>query len=492
MNKKVICLLFVSFFLLSTSQGKALEKEERLWQDETIYYLMVDRFYNGSSENNYNVDVLDKSAYHGGDFAGISNKLDYIKEMGFTTIVLSPIFDNSQQSYLGDMVTDYYQTEKHFGSLEEFKQLVKTAHEKELKVIMEFVVDSISKEHVWANDDTKKEYYVENDRLLELNLANEDVSDYLIEVAKWWITETAVDGYYFEDIDVAASSFWRHFTTEIKVQDEDFFLIGKASSGELKDYDGIGLDSLVDTSLMPLLRTSFAKQDGSLEDSIHQIETNIQTFQHPELLSTLLDDKTSTRFTYEMDASKDNPGTRWKVALSYLYTTPGIPFVFYGSEIALNGGGMPDNHRLLGFKADQELIDYIKLLGGLRQQLPSLTRGTFEVLYEEQDFVLYKRQYESETIVVAVNNSSRTRHVTLSNESLKENGELRGLLAGDLVRENDSEYSFVIDREHAEIYALTEKTGINFTYILAIIMIWVVFSIFIIVVMKRSGKRKIE
>lgn len=492
MNKKVICLLFVSFFLLSTSQGKALEKEERLWQDETIYYLMVDRFYNGSSENNYNVDVLDKSAYHGGDFAGISNKLDYIKEMGFTTIVLSPIFDNSQQSYLGDMVTDYYQTEKHFGSLEEFKQLVKTAHEKELKVIMEFVVDSISKEHVWANDDTKKEYYVENDRLLELNLANEDVSDYLIEVAKWWITETAVDGYYFEDIDVATSSFWRHFTTEIKEQDEDFFLIGKASSGELKDYDGIGFDSLVDTSLMPLLRTSFAKQDGSLEDSIHQIETNIQTFQHPELLSTLLDDKTSTRFTYEMDASKDNPGTRWKVALSYLYTTPGIPFVFYGSEIALNGGGMPDNHRLLGFKADQELIDYIKLLGGLRQQLPSLTRGTFEVLYEEQDFVLYKRQYESETIVVAVNNSSRTRHVTLSNESLKENGELRGLLAGDLVRENDGEYSFVIDREHAEIYALTEKTGINFTYILAIIMIWVVFSIFIIVVMKRSGKRKIE
>ena len=491
MNKKVICLLFVSFFLLSTSQGKALEKEERLWQDETVYYLMVDRFYSGSSKNNYKVDVLDESAYHGGDFAGISNKLDYIKEMGFTTIVLSPIFDNSQQSYRGDMVTDYYQTEEHFGSLEEFKQLVNEAHEKELKVIIEFVVDSISIEHEWANDDTKKDWYVENDRMLDLNLANEDVTDYLTEAVKWWMEETEIDGYYFDDIDVATPSFWSRFTTKIKEQDEDFFLVGKASSGELKDYDGIGFNSLMDTSLMPFLRTSFAKQDGSLEESLRQTEMNIQTFQHPELLGTLLDDKTSTRFTYEIDASKDNPGTRWKVALSYLYTTPGIPFVFYGSEIALNGGEMPDNHQLLGFKADQELIDYIKLLGGLRQQLPALTRGTFEVLHEEPDFVLYKRQYESETIVVAVNNISETRYVTLSSQSLEENGELRGLLAGDLVRENDGEYSFVIDRERAEIYALTEKTGINFTYIVAIVMIWVVFSIFILLVMKRSGKRKI-
>ncbi len=488
-NKKVVCLFILSFFLLSTSHGEALQKEERLWQDETVYYLMVDRFYNGSSENNYNVDVQDLNAYHGGDFKGIIDKLDYLKDLGFTTIVLSPIFDNGSQDYQGSRTLDFYKTEAHFGSIEELKSLVKEAHEKDMKILLEFVVDTVSSEHSWAQDETKNDWFTEDDQVLHLNLANREVTEYLVEVAQWWMKETEIDGYYFENVKETDASFWKTFNAAIKKQNETFFLAGKVSDGEWQQLEEVGFDSILDVTTMEPLRRSFSKQDHEIEESVQQTEERYSTSQYPARLGYFIDDKNSARFTYEIDPNKDNPGTRWKLAFSYLYTTPGIPYILYGSEIALNGGAVPENHQLLGFKADQELIDHLKLLGDLRQQLPALTRGNFEILYEDAQTVLFKRQYESETIIVAVNNSSKTKYITLSDDLLKEDGELRGLLAGDLVRENEGEYSFVIPREHSEIYALTDKTGINMGYIVAIMGVWVVFAIFVLLVMKRSGKR---
>ena len=111
-----------------------------------------------------------------------------------------------------------------------------------------------------------------------------------------------------------------------------------------------------------------------------------------------MDDPQSTRFTQDIVANKQFPGSRWKMALTYLYTTPGIPVVYYGSEIALNGGKAPDNHRQMNFRASKDLIDYLTKLSQLRQQLPSLTRGTFEKLYEKNGMVVYKRVYQNETV----------------------------------------------------------------------------------------------
>ncbi|MDA6963127.1 hypothetical protein OSM87_26010, partial [Escherichia coli] len=79
--------------------------------------------------------------------------------------------------------------------------------------------------------------------------------------------------------------------------------------------------------------------------------------------------------------NNQHPGPRWKLALTYLYTTPGVPIVYYGSEIALNGEEEPNNRKIMDFRTDKELIDFITKLGELRQQLPSLSKGTMEVLY---------------------------------------------------------------------------------------------------------------
>ena len=76
-------------------------------------------------------------------------------------------------------------------------------------------------------------------------------------------------------------------------------------------------------------------------------------------------------------------GTRWKLALSYLYTSSGAPNVLYGSEIALNGGKPPENQSLMNFKTDQDLVEYITKLANIRAAHPALSNGKMEVLFEK-------------------------------------------------------------------------------------------------------------
>src|SRR4051812_4041869 len=109
--KKMMLLLMTTFLFSSLPAHAIVKKENRLWQDETVYSIMVDRFNNGDLKNDVDVNTKDPLAYNGGDFQGIIDKLDYIQEMGFTTIRLTPIFDNVKNGYHGYWVNDFYKTD---------------------------------------------------------------------------------------------------------------------------------------------------------------------------------------------------------------------------------------------------------------------------------------------------------------------------------------------------------------------------------------------
>jgi alpha-amylase len=203
-----------------------------------------------------------------------------------------------------------------------------------------------------------------------------------------------------------------------------------------------------------------------------------------------MDNVQSTRFTKDIVSNKQYPGSRWEMALTYLYTTPGIPVIFYGSEIALNGGTAPDNQRQMNFKANKDLIDYITKLGQLRNQLPSLTRGTFEKLYEKNGMIVYKRVYQNETSIIAINNTSKSQQVTLSSKQLEDGKELRGLLNGDVAKSSQHQYKIILDRDNAEIYVLADKSGINVPLIAAITAVYAVFFIFLFFLFKNRKKKR--
>jgi glycosidase len=499
--------MLLGFFLLSTIPAHAaVQKDKRLWQDESIYSIMVDRFNDGDIKNDFNVNTKNPLGFNGGDFQGIIDKLDYIHDMGFTAIRLTPIFDNAGNGYHGYWVTDFYKTEEHFGSIKTFEKLVNEAHKRKMKVLVDFVTNNVAPSNPWVNDSSKQNWFhpkkdiqdwnnqqdLENgwvNGLPDLNQDNPDVKKYLIDAAKWWIKKTNIDGYSLPEVNYVPVSFWSDFSKEVKLEKKNFFLLGvmeKNTSADLKKYEAAGIDSMFNYLHSSDLRGAFSNTDQSFSTLYTHSKRDMAQFKNPYLLANFMDNENTVRFTRDIVNKKQFPGSRWEMALTYLYTTPGIPVVYYGSEIALNGGETPDNRRQMNFRADKDLIDYITKLGELRNQLPSLTRGTMEMLYEKNGMVVYKRYYKGETAIIAINNTRKSQNVKLTDKQVEGGKELRGLFGGDLVPSKDNQYSIILDRDKAEIYVLANKSGLNIPLIASLAAVYLLFTLFIIKVKKRK------
>jgi glycosidase len=509
MKRTFITLILITCLLFALSPTDALaQKEERIWQEETVYSLMVDRFNNGNTKNDIDVDTQDPLAYNGGDFQGIIDKLDYLKDMGFTAIRLTSIFDNTDDGYHGYWVNDFYQTDEHFGSVKTFKKLVNEVHKRDMKVIIDFVTNNVSQEHPWVKETAKQDWFHpqrnitnwEDQQELEtgwvndlpdLNHENEEVGQYLIEAAKWWMEQTKIDGYSLPEVNHVPIHFLSDFSKAVKKENDEFLLIGVPSTkGKLdpKQYEDAGIDSIFDYQKSNELRNVFARTN----QSFNPLYSNMDRGGDSGLVANFFDNEYTSRFTWDIVENRHFPGARWKTALAYTYTVPGIPFIYYGSEIALNGGEIPDNRKQMNFRTEKELIEFITKLGELRNQLPSLTRGTMEMLYEQNGMAVYKRVYQDETTIIAVNNTSESQTVTLTDEQLAAGKELRGLLKGDLARSEDNQYDIIIDRDEAEIYVLADKSGINWTLVGSLIVVYLLFMLFLFQILKRRRKNIIE
>ncbi|WP_313800611.1 alpha-amylase family glycosyl hydrolase [Cytobacillus sp.] len=495
MEKRVWALILIPFLLFYAIPTGAAEKEDRKWQDEAVYYVMVDRFNNGDNKNDYEVNVQDPKAFHGGDFKGITDKLDYIQDMGFTTIRLNSIFDNEENGYHGKWIQDYYKTEEHYGTIDEFKQLVKEAHKRDMKVIIDFEWNQVGPNHPWRTEPAKKDWFRDENGNLYLNQDNQEVKNYLIDAAKWWIKEANIDGYYLGNADLVSESFIEEFVKEIKGSTDHFYLLGEVKSDDPKtiaSFQKMGIDGLIDYPLSESIRPIFDQVDHSLSELVTNKEKLMAIYPEPYLMGSVMDTDEMIRFTHNAVTKNQHPGPRWKLALTYLYTTPGIPIVYYGSEIALEGGEGEANHRQMDFRTDKELIDYITKLGELRGKYPSLTRGSLELLAEENGLSVYKRTYEGETTVIAINNSSESQNITVPSKLLEEDKELRGLLSDDQVKSKDKGYTLFLDREEAEVYILAEKSGLNMPYVIATIVVYGAFLTFIILAWRKSKKKRAQ
>ncbi|WP_316571118.1 alpha-amylase family glycosyl hydrolase [Neobacillus sp. YIM B06451] len=511
MKAKLAACFLVSLLLFGVLPVHAVEKDGQNWQDETIYFLMVDRFNNGSQKNDKKVNANDPLAYNGGDFHGIIDRLGHIKDMGFSAIMLSPIFDNVDGGYHGYWVNDFYNTEEHFGTIKEFKVLVKKAHEQGLKVLIDFPANSAGPDSKLVKEKGLEWFHEKNgaedgsdrdkqlngwvDGLPDFNHENPEVRAYLIDAAKWWIRETNLDGYRLDSAEHVPVEFWKEFSEAVKGEKDGFYLIGDLGpeSGSLYDeYKDAGFDSFYDYPLMEELRSGLVKTDRSMSGILDRWATNKDNVPNPDEMAVFFDDHKLDRFTRDMVNVKQFPGSQWKQALTYMYTTPGIPVVYYGTEIAVDGGAPPDNSRLMNFRTDKELIDHITKLSELRQKLPSLSRGTMEKLYEKDGMAVFKRVYNGETAIIAINNTSKTQSVSLSPEQVAPNGnELRGLLIHEKSVGEKEGFTIVLDRDESEIFVLGKKVGLNYPFLALIAGIWLFFIWFFIFLARRGKKRRL-
>ena len=179
-------------------------------------------------------------------------------------------------------------------------------------------------------------------------------------------------------------------------------------------------------------------------------------FDRPELLGQFIDNHDMQRFTNLAIQNNQDPISQLKLGLTYMYTAPGIPIIYYGTEIAMDGGNDPDNRRMMDFNVADELIEYLKKIGAVRQQQLALTRGDMELLVDDTGFTVYKRTYADESVVVAINNTSKSQSLVLG-EEVEPEKDLQGLLAGELVTSDENGYTIHLESGQSEIYALVDQ-----------------------------------
>lgn len=427
MGKNLGMLLLLSVLMMTSCFAQSALKITR---EDLIYFVLTDRFYDGDPSNNQNVRQRDPGAYHGGDFQGIIDKLDYIKDLGFTAIWISPVVANQIRGYHGYWPVDFYRTNENFGSLEKLKELVATAHGKGLKVLVDLVVNHTGIMHPWVGEPDRESWFHQRGRinnwndqqaieegdlagLPDLNQDNPEVRQYLMEMAKWWIRETGIDGYRLDTVRHVPKAFWREFVIEIKKEFPDFYLLGEVHDGRadyLAGYQQAGIDGLIDYPMYYPIMDVFGGHH-SASRLVRAIEECAAIYPECTLMGTFIDNLDTPRFVSQIMDFRDE---RLKQALAFMMTYTGIPVMYYGTEIGLDGGADPDNRRDMDWSVKSPLTDYVRKLTAIRKANPALTSGSFEIIKVEEDVLGYLRRFEENIILTVFNLSDAKKRLTLS------------------------------------------------------------------------------
>ena len=495
--KRISILLLAILLFMSTYPAVSFAEENPI-QEEIIYNILVDRFNNGDQAFSEQVRIDDPYAYHGGDLKGITLKLDDLKELGFTAISLSPIMENATDGYHGYWIEDFYSVEEQFGDMEALQTLVKEAHDRDMKVILELVTNYVADSHPIVSDADKQDWIIQepeisltNEPWLEdvkvLNQENIEVQEMLTDVAKFWLSEGNVDGFVLHAADQASISFVQSLTSELKKEKPDVYLIADVLTEDVPEelLDISSIDIVDNPALSQTIVDVLGKADTPVENIYKKWE---ELDRHSGLI--YVDNKTMDRFTQVAVENRRDDVNTWNIALVYLLTTPSVPSIFQGSDIPMYGSGIEQVQQLVNFNSgDQELEEVFSKVLALRTEFPVLQYGDFELVGTDQGMSLFKRSYEDETMYIAINNDSESRRVNITD--LEPNIQLRGLLGDDLVRETgNGEYKVSLARESADVYIIEENSGLNWMFITPIVVVLVLFISAIVYLSRKQKKRE--
>lgn len=460
-------MLKIYFFLLLFSLNN-FAQDKWDFRDETIYFLMTDRFVDGYPDNNniYFDEYLPGNLryYQGGDFKGLIDNLEHIKDMGFSAIWITPPvmqppgryqnFDKSYDAagYHGYWAWDFSKIDPHLESPgATYADLIKAVHEKGMKIIQDVVTNHAHGGHVnpsvkWYKDKGKvyglgKVFDYDNDKenwfnktgsviadLLDFNEDNPQTLKWLIEIYKNY-QNMGVDAFRVDTVIWMKDSFWKKFTTEMHANKKDFFIFGEVWTNSdydlLAKYTNLTHGELMNNGMSVLDMPGSAMGGWGLFEKvfkggdysqIDEVLKNDKKYKDPTYLVTFLDNHDKPRFNgLQFDGSPASV-SQYEDALNYYFTARGIPCIYYGTEIMMSGGNDPDNRKMLGIegiKASKNNPIYIKLkrLNALRRSSVALRKGKQKKLFSDRDFYAFSRKWKKEEVFVYLNKSDTARRL---------------------------------------------------------------------------------
>jgi alpha-amylase len=422
-------------------------------QDDVLYQIVTDRFADGDPKNNGAVDRSRPNTRHGGDLLGIVQRLPYLQALGVSGIVLSPVYLNPPDGYHGYHPLDFERVDPHLcspelgpsGSVEVLRRFVEIAHEHGLKVVLDVVVNHTAPDHPWLqerpdwfNPDTptmEKQWLW---GLPDLNHDKIDVNMYFIQNVLGWIKATGVDGMRIDAARHVETKFWQEFKLFAKGIWPETTLIGEVwdpSVTAVAPYQAIyDFDSMLDFPLYYAIVDVFARDQGfgriarpELSDNEPEGILNRDTaYRNAYQLVTFLDNQDTPRFFHLAGGERNSEDAlrRTRLALTFLFTTRGIPQLYYGSEVGLDGGAHPDNRRDMPWEwidasfpgiADhaRDMRRFTRTLIQVRRASMALRYGLLTTLFLTPTLYAFARTYLDDVRIAVLNNAPGPVDVTI-------------------------------------------------------------------------------
>lgn len=439
---------------------------------DVVYLIMPDRFANGDTKND-SIPGMPEGVHrdkgegrHGGDLKGISDHLDYIKDLGVTAIWLNPVLENNQKrsSYHGYAITDLYNVDRRFGGNEAYLSFINKSHQMGLKVIQDMVMNHIGNDHWLMHDLPEKDWVHQFPEFTRSNYQGNVISDpyqskydgekmsngwfdttmpdvnqanplfavYLIQNTLWWIEHAGIDGIRMDTQPYPDKNFMSRWAKEVLNEYPSFNIVGEVWLQNSIPATAYWQEGMVNAdgyqSYLPTV-TDFPfcyavpqalNEPGSWDTGMRRLYTLLsQDFIYPDANHnlTFLDNHDMTRFflSVKRDLKK------FKMGLAFLLTTRGIPQLYYGTELLMDGdGGYHPNVRLDlpgGWPGDSvnaftkegrskeqnEAFDFLRTLLNWRKDQDVIHNGKLKHYIPEDNIYVYFRYHSTRRIMVIMN-----------------------------------------------------------------------------------------
>ena len=351
------------------------------WDEAVIYFAVTDRFFDGDAENNdaygvgdYNIGEKGGSSYHGGDFAGLNQKLDYLKDLGVNTIWITPIVENITEDqhdnktdtatygYHGYWASDFTKLNKHLGTEQQFKALLDAAHSKGMKIMVDVVLNhagygtekyfnsiltdadgnSISMIRDSNNTISGDDKYDSLSDLPDFVTENKAVTDQLVTWQTEWMSKYSIDYYRVDTVKHVETTTWEAFKNSLTKVNPDFKMIGEYSgAGYANNAGELGtgsMDALLDFDFNDFAQKFVTGDISGVESSLQKRNGAINnTATMGSFLSSHDEDSLQYKLVNESKLSEEEAYNLMKVAATLQITAKGQPVLYYGEEIGQGG-----------------------------------------------------------------------------------------------------------------------------------------------------------
>lgn len=382
------------------------------WVNDTVWYqIFPDRFCNGTPEKNgedilpWRTGPVTNQERFGGNLAGIRKRLSYLKELGINGIYLNPIME-AESNHKYD-TRDYTKIDPYFGDNEEFALLVKEAHELGIRIMVDAVFNHCGRRFAqWLDVEEKGEKsefadwfmihdwnalkkqgdtrdgrfysFAFNEYMPKLNTNNKEVIRYFSDICESWIRDFDIDGIRFDVGNEVSHRFLKRVRERVKSLKPDIYLLGEIWHDASQWLMGDEYDSVMNYPLMSGIHDFFLDKESTKEDFEYMVNRCYTMYmqQCNNVLFNLLDSHDTERLMNRLK----NLNVFYQ-QLAVLFTMPGSPCIYYGTEIAMEGGHDPDCRRCMPWdemdsEENRKCLEEMKKLISLRK-----SEKTFKSLY---------------------------------------------------------------------------------------------------------------